>query len=308
MKRELGWDDITKDPESVLTVGTFDGVHLGHQAIVDYLLDRAARRSGTSTVVSFDPHPRSVVHGASVPLLTSVDERGDILESLGLDRFVVVPFTESFAKLSPEAYVSDILVDRIGLKEIAVGYDHRFGRERAGDVDLLRSLGQQYEFDVDVIPPREVGEDVVSSSTIRESVEEGNVARATELLGRPYRLSGTVDRGQGRGREIGYPTANLAISEPRKLVPKNGVYAVQVTLPNGTVKGGMLNIGRRPTFEEMDVTVEVHLLGYQGNLYGESLSVQFVQRLRDEQKFESADALAVQLSKDERHCKRVLET
>jgi len=308
VKRELGWDDITKDPESVLTVGTFDGVHLGHQAIVDYLLDRAARRSGTSTVVSFDPHPRSVVHGASVPLLTSVDERGDILESLGLDRFVVVPFTESFAKLSPEAYVSDILVDRIGLKEIAVGYDHRFGRERAGDVDLLRSLGQQYEFDVDVIPPREVGEDVVSSSTIRESVEEGNVARATELLGRPYRLSGTVDRGQGRGREIGYPTANLAISEPRKLVPKNGVYAVQVTLPNGTVKGGMLNIGRRPTFEEMDVTVEVHLLGYQGNLYGESLSVQFVQRLRDEQKFESADALAVQLSKDERHCKRVLET
>lgn len=308
MKRELGWDDITKDPESVLTVGTFDGVHLGHQAIVDYLLDRAARRSGTSTVVSFDPHPRSVVHGASLPLLTSVDERGDILESLGLDRFVVVPFTESFAKLSPEAYVSDILVDRIGLKEIAVGYDHRFGRERAGDVDLLRSLGQQYEFDVDVIPPREVGEDVVSSSTIRESVEEGNVARATELLGRPYRLSGTVDRGQGRGREIGYPTANLAISEPRKLVPKNGVYAVQVTLPNGTVKGGMLNIGRRPTFEEMDVTVEVHLLGYQGNLYGESLSVQFVQRLRDEQKFESADALAVQLSKDERHCKRVLET
>jgi len=308
VKRELGWDDITKDPESVLTVGTFDGVHLGHQAIVDYLLDRAARRSGTSTVVSFDPHPRSVVHGASLPLLTSVDERGDILESLGLDRFVVVPFTESFAKLSPEAYVSDILVDRIGLKEIAVGYDHRFGRERAGDVDLLRSLGQQYEFDVDVIPPREVGEDVVSSSTIRESVEEGNVARATELLGRPYRLSGTVDRGQGRGREIGYPTANLAISEPRKLVPKNGVYAVQVTLPNGTVKGGMLNIGRRPTFEEMDVTVEVHLLGYQGNLYGESLSVQFVQRLRDEQKFESADALAVQLSKDERHCKRVLET
>jgi len=308
VKREIGWDNISRDPQSVLTVGTFDGVHRGHQAIVDYLLRRADERPGPSTVVSFDPHPRSVVHGTPVPLLTTVDERGDLLEERGIDRFVVVPFSETFAQLSPEEYVADVLVDRIGVREITVGYDHRFGKGREGDVDLLRELGETFGFEVDVIPRQEVGEDVVSSSTIRNCLSEGNLERANALLGRPYHVSGTVARGQGRGRQIGYPTANLALPDARKLVPKRGVYAVQVRLPNGWVRGGMLNIGHRPTFDEMEVTVEVHVFDFEGDLYGDRLSVQFLQRLRDEREFESADALSVQLSKDEQHCKRVLET
>jgi riboflavin kinase/FMN adenylyltransferase len=306
MKQEIGWEDIARDDTSVVTVGTFDGVHRGHQAILDYLLQRADERGGSSTLISFDPHPRSVVHGADVPLLTTVDERAAILQDLGLDRFVVVPFTRDFAELSAEDYVREVLVEGVGLQEITVGYDHRFGKGRAGDVDLLRRMGDVHGFDVDVIPAQHVGDDVVSSSAIRERVRSGEVEAARRLLGRPYRLSGTVERGEGRGRTLGFPTANLRIP-PAKAVPAIGVYATFVDLPDGTVQPGMLNIGRRPTFDGMDVTVEVHLLDFEGDLYGEDLTVQFVQRLRDERKFDSADALAVQLSKDKQHCKRVTE-
>ena len=308
MKREIGWDAIERDDRSVITVGTFDGVHRGHQAIIDYLRTRAQEHGGPSTLVSFDPHPRSVVHGKEVPLLTTVDERAMLLEDLGIDRFVVIPFSNTFAQLEPEAYVEEILVEGIGLQEITVGYDHRFGKKRAGDVDLLRELGPQYGFDVDVIPPQEVDHDVVSSRAIRDLLlDSGDVEAAADRLGRPYQLDGIVARGEGRGRQIGFPTANLALDDARKLVPKRGVYATTVRLPNGEVKGGMMNIGRRPTFDEMDVTAEVHLFDFKGDLYGERLSVQFLQRLRDEQKFDSADDLAVQLSKDERHCRTIVE-
>jgi len=308
MKREIGWDEITHDDRSVVTVGTFDGVHRGHRAIIEYLKQRAEEQSGPSTLVSFDPHPRTVVHGEEVPLLTTVSERADLLEDLGLYRFVVIPFSMDFAQLGPEKYVRDVLVQRIGMQEITVGYDHRFGKDRAGDVELLRELGEEYGFEVDVIPPQEVDHDVVSSSTIRTLLqEEGAIKEANERLGRPYQIKGVVARGEGRGRKLGYPTANLALADARKLVPKRGVYATTVTLPNGQDRGGMMNIGRRPTFDEMDVTVEVHLFDFEGDLYGESLSVQFLQRLRDEQKFESADALAAQLSEDERRCRTVVE-
>ena len=309
MKREIGWDAISRDPQSVVTVGTFDGVHRGHQAIIEYLQDRAEAQNGPSTLVSFDPHPRAVVHDEAVPLLTTVAERADLLERLGLDRFVVVPFSDDFAQLSPTAYVEEVLVDRIGVQEITVGYDHRFGKDRAGDVEALREFGGEYGFSVDVIPPQEVDHDVVSSRTIRSLlVEEGRVEQATDRLGRPYQLHGVVSRGQGRGRKLGYPTANLALGDARKLVPKQGVYATAVTLPNGDRRGGMMNIGSRPTFDEMDVTVEVHLLDYEGDLYGASLSVEFLQRLRAEQKFESAEALAAQLSEDEERCRTVIRT
>lgn len=306
MKREIGWDNIQRDDTAVVTVGTFDGVHRGHQAILDYLLGRAERRHGTSTLLSFHPHPRSVVHDQDVPLLTTVEERARILEDIGLDRFVVVPFTTDFSELTAREYVRQVLVEGIGLQEIAVGYDHRFGQGRAGDVALLREMGEAHGFDVDVIPAHRVDDDVVSSSAIRDAVEAGDVDAARRLLGRPYRLSGTVERGEGRGRTLGFPTANLSVN-PQKLIPAIGVYATSVDLPGGGTRPGMLNIGRRPTFDGMDVTVEVHLVDFDGDLYGHTLTVQFVQRLRDERKFDSADDLAVQLSKDKQHCKRVTE-
>lgn len=308
MRRELGWDDIERDDRSVLTVGTFDGVHRGHQAIIDHLRARAQEHDGLSTLISFDPHPRSVVHGEEVPLLTTVEERAALLEALGLDRLVVIPFSMDFARLEPVDYVEEVLVARIGIQEITVGYDHRFGRDREGDVDLLRECGDRLGFAVDVISPQTVDRDVVSSRKIRDTLlSTGDVQKAAEQLGRPYQLTGLVSRGEGRGREIGFPTANLALEDSRKLVPKRGVYATRVTLPNGKTRGGMMNIGRRPTFDEMEVTVEVHLFDFEGDLYGETLSVQFLQRLRDEQKFDSPEDLAMQLSEDERHSRTIVE-
>ncbi len=308
MKREFGLDAIAPNDQSVVTVGTFDGVHRGHQAILRYLIERARAREGVSTVVSVYPHPREVVRGEPVPLLTTVAERAELLEAQGLDRFVVIPFTQAFAQLEPEAYVEEVLLGRVGLKEIVIGYDHRFGRDRKGDRALLERLGAAHGFSVDVIPPQAVDSDVVSSSAIRRLLAEtGEVERAADLLGRPYALSGTVERGEGRGRQLGYPTANLAVQGARKLVPKIGVYATRVRIEDaGPAYGGMMNIGRRPTFEGMDVTVEVHLLDFEGDLYGRRLRVEFLRRLRDEQRFDGPDTLAAQLSRDEEHCKRVL--
>lgn len=308
MKREIGLEAITPDERAVVTVGTFDGVHRGHQAILRYLTERARERQGVSTVVSFDPHPREVVHGESVPLLSTIRERAALLEQYGLERFVVIPFTKTFAQLSPQAYVDEILLQRVGLKEIVIGYDHRFGKNREGDRELLERMGSAHGFSVDVIPPQEVDHDVVSSSKIRALLaEEGDVHRAAEMLGRPYALHGTVQEGEKRGRKLGYPTANIGVSDPDKLIPRIGVYATRVQVGDtAPVYGGMMNIGRRPTFDEMDVTVEVHLLGFEGSIYGEMLHVEFLQRLRDEQKFDSVDALVAQLSRDEKHCRSVL--
>lgn len=308
MKREIGLEAITPDERAVVTVGTFDGVHRGHQAILRYLTERARQRQGVSTVVSFDPHPREVVHGESVPLLSTIRERAALLEQYGLERFVVIPFTKTFAQLSPQAYVDEILLQRVGLKEIVIGYDHRFGKNREGDRELLERMGSAHGFSVDVIPPQEVDHDVVSSSKIRALLaDEGDVHRAAEMLGRPYALHGTVQEGEKRGRKLGYPTANIGVSDPDKLIPRIGVYATRVQVGDtAPVYGGMMNIGRRPTFDEMDVTVEVHLLGFEGSIYGEMLHVEFLQRLRDEQKFDSVDALVAQLSRDEKHCRSVL--
>ena len=202
--------------------------------------------------------------------------------------------------------MEDILVSRVGLQEITVGYDHRFGANREGDVDLLRLMGRKHGFTVDVIPAQEVDHQVVSSSAIREHLQNGAVADATSLLGRSYQLSGTVGRGEERGRTLGFPTANLVLDDTRKLVPQNGVYATRVHLPDDSVHAGMMNIGHRPTFDGMNVTIEVHLLDFEGDLYGDTLRVEFLQRLRDEKRFSSPDDLAMQLAEDKRHCKGIV--
>jgi riboflavin kinase/FMN adenylyltransferase len=306
MKRQIGLGEITRDDCSVLTVGTFDGVHLGHQAILRYLNERAATVDGCSVVVSFDPHPREVVLGKRVPLLTTLEERGDLLEAFGIDRFVVLPFTRDLSNLSPRDYVEQVLIETIGLREIVIGYDHRFGRDRAGDRATLEALGAEHGFSVDVIPEQLVHEVTVSSSEVRRQLEAGGVAQAAKLLGRSYTLTGTVVRGDQRGRTIGYPTANLRVHGDRKLVPKPGVYAVRVEYGDETF-GGMMNIGRRPTFEtDGAVTVEAHLFDFEREIYGRALDVAFVNRVRDEQKFSGPDALVEQLRSDEVQSRKAL--
>ncbi len=299
MTREVG-ADIQPDRQSVVTTGTFDGVHLGHQAIVSYLVQRAHEVGGVPTVVTFDPHPREVLRGQPVPLLTTLDERADLLEGLGVERFVVLPFSRDLSLLEPEDYVADVLVGRVGMREIVIGYDHRFGRKARGDRTLLEALAPAHAFSVDVIPEQIAGDVTVSSTEIRRSLlENGDAQRAAALLGRPYRITGTVVRGDQRGRTIGYPTANVQPTAPRKLVPRTGVYAVRVTLPDGERVRGMMNVGRRPTFAaDGATTVEVHLLDVEADLYGRTLAVDLVARLRDEQRFDGVDALVAQLGRD----------
>ncbi len=309
MERIVGLETLVHDTRSVVTVGTFDGVHLGHRSIISYLVERARLRQGISVAVSFHPHPRDVVRGTPTPLLTTVEERADALEALGLDRFIVIPFTPALARMDAAAFVTDVLLARIGLQEIVIGYDHGFGRGREGDSALLRDIGARYGFGVDVIPAQVLEADVVSSTRIRQLlVDEGDVRQAAGMLGRPYRLTGVVVPGDGRGRLIGYPTANLALEDANKVVPMPGVYAVRVWRHDTAAPSdGMLNIGVRPTFDGQDVRIEVHLIDFEADLYGHSLRIDFVERLRDEQKFTTVDALVEQLSKDKARCKAELK-
>ncbi|HLT48461.1 MAG TPA: bifunctional riboflavin kinase/FAD synthetase [Rubricoccaceae bacterium] len=306
MTREHGYDEIRRDDRSVLTTGTFDGVHLGHQAILRYLAARAAAVGGKATVVTFHPHPREVLAATPVPLLTTLDERADLVEALGLDRFVVLPFTRDLSLLEPEAYVEDVLLGTVGMQEIVIGYDHRFGRNRRGDRALLERLGAVHGFTVDVIPEQVVKGHTVSSTEIRRALAEGEARRAAELLGRPYSFAGTVVRGDQRGRQIGFPTANVQLAHRHKVIPAVGVYAVRCEAVGATYDG-MMNVGRRPTFEEDGaLTVEVHLLGFEGDLYGRPLRVHVVERLRDERRFDGVEALVAQLREDRAEAERVL--
>lgn len=309
MRREFGPDEITRDPASVVTVGTFDGVHVGHQAVIRYLTRRAEAQDGCSTVLSFDPHPRAVVAGQDVPLLTTPAERADLLEALGLDRFVLMPFTEAFSQIEARDYVRDVLAGQVGLQEIVIGYDHGFGKGRAGDAGLLEAMGPDLGFAVDVISAQKVdGYGVVSSSAIRAVLrDEGDAERAAALLGRPYAVAGEVVEGERRGRTIGFPTANVQPADARKLLPEVGVYAVHARLPGEqAARRAMANLGRRPTFDGQGVRLEVYLLDFDGDLYGRTLQVEFVQRLREEQRFDGPEALQRQLSKDEARCRKIL--
>ena len=307
MRVEVGFEQIRRDPSSVVTIGTFDGVHLGHLAIIRYLLERTTERDGISTLVTFYPHPREVIQGRPVPVLTTIEERAAILEKIGLDRFVVIPFTKEFSRLPAEDFVADVLVNKVGVREVVIGYDHGFGHERKGNASLLREMGPRLGFEVDVIPVQVVDSHVVSSSEIRRSIERGDVETAAALLGRRYSMIGKVVAGDGRGRTIGFPTANLEIAHPQKIIPSDGVYAVLVEIEDDVLHPGMMNIGVRPTVDGTTRKLEVHLIDFEEDLYGRELRVEFVGHMRPERKFASLEELTKQLSQDRLRCKAMLE-
>lgn len=286
------------DRGTVVTVGSFDGVHLGHEAVLREIARRAAAAGRRSVLVTFDPHPMEVVNPAAAPqLLTTGPERREILAQTALDYAVLLRFDRALARLTPEEFVRRILVAGCGMRELVIGHDHGFGRGRQGDVALLQALGAELGFVVDVVPALEVDGHTVSSTLVRRAVAGGDLALASRLLGRPYFATGQVVRGDGRGKSIGFPTANLAGIPARKLLPPDGVYAVRVEWRWGRALG-MMNQGGRPTFRQADRTLEVHLLDHAGDLYGEWLKVEWVARLRDVQRFPSADALRAQLERD----------
>ncbi len=301
-------DDVERVPNSVITVGTFDGVHAGHRAIIDTVADKARQRDARSVLVTFDPHPRDIINpgDAGIKLLTTLQERSEILEELGIDTMVVIPFDRDFSLLSSEEFVRDIIHKKIGVSEFVIGYDHQFGRNREGTIETIERLGNELGFDAYVVSKREVGEKTVSSSAIRKAIsEDGNVEEATEFLQRPYRLNATVVHGDKRGKEIGFPTANLKPEHSRKIIPKDGVYSVRVRI-NGDWYDGMMNIGTRPTFDGKLRTLEVNLFNFDEDIYGKEVQVRFFNRIRDEKKFDGKEELIDQLKQDEQQAKEML--
>jgi len=290
---------LPQHPEgTVVTVGTFDGVHLGHFAVLREIVERARAAGRKSVLVTFEPHPLAVVNPQAAPLLlTSGIERREVLAQTGLDYAVFLRFDRELAAYSPERFVREVLIGRCGMRELVIGHDHGFGRGRSGDVETLERLGAVDGFAVDVVGPVEHGGHAVSSTAIRRSVAGGDLRTAAGLLGRPYTVSGQVVRGEGRGRTIGVPTINLGAVHPQKLLPPDGVYAARVEWATGQA-GGMLNQGPRPTFGEMRRTLEVHLFGVDADLYGQWVRVEWVERLRDVQRFATAGQLQDQLERD----------
>jgi riboflavin kinase/FMN adenylyltransferase len=292
---------------TVVTVGTFDGVHRGHQDVLARLTARARKARCPSLLVTFASHPLELINPASAPpLLTTREEKLALLHDAGLDYVAMLPFTRELADLSAEEFVDRILRERYRMAELLIGHDHGFGRGREGDVDTLRSLGAARGFRVDVVAPVETGDgEPVSSSRIRRAVAAGDLRSAAADLGRPYSLQGTVVHGDARGRELGFPTLNVRPESPRKLLPPDGVYAVDVATPRGRF-GGMLNLGGRPTFAEHGRAIEAHLFDASGDFYGDLVQVRFVARLRDTIRFSGPEALVSQLAADERAARGAL--
>lgn len=279
-----------------LTIGNFDGVHMGHVKLLQRVRDRAAAASLVSAALTFDPHPRRVLLGsAAPPAITTIEHKLERIEAAGIQVTAVLPFTRELAAREPEDFVRQVLVEGLSLKQLIIGYDYAFGKGRRGNFELLSALGQKYGFGVERLDPVIINGAVVSSTRIRDMVQAGQVWDARPLLGRFHQVRGTVAHGQKRGRKLGFPTANLALRE--ELVPLSGVYAVWVEV-EGAVRPGVANIGKNPTFGEFEMSVEAHILDYKGKIYGEPIRVHFVQRIRSEKKFSGPDELVARIRED----------
>jgi riboflavin kinase/FMN adenylyltransferase len=283
---------------TAITIGTFDGVHIGHRQILERLINNAKHSDLNSVLVTFFPHPRMVLQKESnLKLLNTLDEKIEILESLGLDYVIVHPFTKEFSRLSAIEFVRDILVNQLKAKRIIIGYDHRFGRNRNANINDLITFGNTLDFEVEEISAQEVDEVSVSSTKIRTALEEADIATANSYLGYAFMLTGIVKKGKGLGRQLGFPTANIKIKEPYKLIPKNGVYVVR-SLIEGKTYHGMMNIGFNPTVEGKEKSIEVHFFDLNQDLYDKKIKVELLHHLRDEHKFDSVEDLKQQLAKD----------
>ena len=293
-------NDFRSTKKTIITLGTFDGVHIGHKKILEKVLQNTDDGQYESLVLTFFPHPRMVLQGDSdIKLLNTINEKIDLLQEIGIENLVIHPFDETFSRLTAEEFVKTILVDRLQIQKIIIGYDHRFGRNRTANIDDLINYGEQYGFEVEQISVQEINEISVSSTKIRQALSEGNMTLANDYLGYDYFITGTVIKGKQLGRTINFPTANLAIQENYKLIPQNGVYIVKSTIENKQVYG-MMNIGINPTVNGQNRSIEVHYFDFDAYLYDKEIRVSIVHRIRSEQKFESFELLKAQLEKDKK--------
>ncbi|MCV9388752.1 bifunctional riboflavin kinase/FAD synthetase [Reichenbachiella ulvae] len=302
-----GINQIHHIPNAIVTSGTFDGVHIGHQKILKKIVNNAKKFGGKSAVLTFWPHPRFVLFpdDNKLKLLTSFEEKAEILKEVGIDYLIKVEFTKEFSQMSSESFIQDVLVDRIGTKKLIIGYDHKFGKNREGSFEYLKENSSRFHFEVEEIPRQDIDDVGVSSTKIRMALEEGQVDLAHEYMGRPYSVGGTVVAGKKIGTQLGFPTANIQLNHSYKVVPKDGVYAVKVDV-NGKQWDAMLNIGLRPTVDGLSRVMEAHIFDFDQDIYDQSLVVNFVKRLRDEQKFDSLDELKGQLEIDKTNSLAVL--
>ena len=300
-------NEFHSDKKTILTLGTFDGVHIGHAAILKKLTQNTRNGEFESTVLTFFPHPRMVLQGKSdLKLLNTINEKIELLEKIGIENLIIHPFDESFAQLSAEEFVKSILVDQLHIQKIIIGYDHRFGKNRTANIDDLMVFGKQYDFEVEQLSAQEIDAISISSTKIRTALEEGNIHLANEYLGYAYFLSGTVVKGRQLGRTIGFPTANIKLEEEYKLVPKNGVYVVRAEIESKLIFG-MMNIGFNPTVEGKTKTIEVHFFDFNADIYDSRIKIAILQRIRSEKKFESVELLINQLKEDQIFSKQYLQ-
>ena len=293
-------NDFHSTKKTILTLGTFDGVHIGHRKILERITQNTKNGEYESLVLTFFPHPRMVLQGESeVKLLNTISEKIALLENIGIQNLVIHPFDEAFSRLTAEKFVKTVLVDQFRIQKIIIGHDHRFGRNRTANIDDLIAFGKQYGFEVEQISVQEIDAVSISSTKIRTALLEGNMALANEFLGYEYFISGTILRGKQLGSTIGFPTANLHIDEKFKLIPQNGVYVVKSIINQKTVFG-MMNIGFNPTVAGENLSIEIHYFDFDGDLYDQKISVSVLEYLRPEQKFESVALLKQQLEKDKK--------
>ena len=284
--------------QSIITIGTFDGVHIGHQEIIEKIIEDAKKSDCESLILTFFPHPRMVLaHESGVKLLNTINEKIELLEKIGLSDLIIHPFDEIFSQLSAEEFVAKILVEKLKIKKIILGHDHRFGKDRSASIDDLIIFGKKYNFEVEQISAQEIDQVAISSTKIRTALLEGNVSLANQYLGYQYFFSGKVVKGKQLGRTIGFPTANIQIDEEYKLIPKNGVYIVKSSIDE-KIHFGMMNIGTRPTVDGKNLTIEVYFFDFERDIYDTSVTVTILDRIRDEKKFDSFEDLKEQLKKD----------
>ena len=299
--------ELSNLTNSIVTIGTFDGVHLGHQKIIKRLVELKKKQGGEIVLFTFAPHPRKVLfpEQSDLKLITTTQEKCELLQQFGVDHVLVYPFTKAFSQMQAQDYISDIIAKGLKTKTLVIGYDHRFGSNREGNIELLKQCSSVYHFNVEEIPAQEINQLNISSTRIRKAIDEGDVKTANEFLGYSFFVTGTVIKGKQLGRTIGYPTANIFIEDTDKLIPKIGVYAVNVIL-NGITYKGMLNVGTNPTTDaDTKIKIEVNIFDFDKDIYGETLKVEFVKWIRNEEKFANLDELKQALANDKIACAHV---
>ncbi len=296
----------SSEKESILTIGTFDGVHIGHNKILKRLIQDSKKNNLSSLVMTFFPHPRMILNKShEIKMIDTIDEKINLIEKTGLDNLIIHPFDNNFSKIRAKEFVEEILVKKLKIKEIIIGYDHKFGKDREASVEDLKKFGKDYMFTVKEIPAQEIDSIAISSTKIRNAILNGEIEKCNKFLGRNFILTGKVVYGDGLGKKIDFPTANIEIKETYKIIPKNGVYLVKTKI-NSNTYFGMMNIGIRPTVGGTNKSLEIHFFNFKDNIYGKNVSIEIIKKIRDEEKFSSIDQLKIQLKKDEQFCLKLI--